>query len=169
MNVTKKILKKITDTLIEHCCGLLITLVVPASAIIFFWGVIKTWLLLSITIPIFLIPLTIILHSAVLFFGIRFYFSPRKKIVNRIAVDKNGECYCPSCNTYLNIIQDPKYVGERVFFCNKCSSVRHPYLESGKYIGAPEFCIFQKEKPQTVYTSEIAHLRVNENLKKMGL
>lgn len=163
----EKIIDVVLTFLTQHFLGLLLTLV-PTSIIYFFWSCIKSWLMVSVTFPIFSILIIGILCLAVLFFIAKFYFSPRKKIVNRIAVDKKGECYCPSCNEYLNIIQDHKYVGERVFFCSKCNSVRHPYLESGKYAGAPDFCAFQKKKPQTVYTSAIAHSRVAEALKKMG-
>lgn len=118
-----------------------------------FWDNIKNWLLSSVSVPIFLIFIVVILFALLAYF----IFKPRKKIINGIAVDKKGECYCPVCYKYLNIVQDSKYVAERVFFCNQCNSTWRPYLENGKYMGAQYFKAFQKKKPQTICTSEIVH------------
>lgn len=165
----KFIKENIIHPLLEFAAQHFIRLIAAALGtlpIIYFLDAIKNWLLSSIHIQVYLILASAVLYVVVIYFCLKAYFTPKTKIINRIAVDKYGECYCPSCKGYLNIAQDPDHVGSKVFFCSKCNEIRLPYLENSKYIGAPEFHAFQKENPQTIYTSKIAQQRLNDSIKK---
>lgn len=121
----------------------------------------------TIVIIIFTVQLIVLIWA--FYYIYKLHTVRRKKIINRIAVDKKGECYCPVCLQYLSIVQDPQYKGQYPFYCKKCDIYHYPYLETSKHISAPQFHVFQKEHPQTIYTSKDAHLKVQEDLKKLGL
>lgn len=155
-----KIINKISETF----TGIIFLVVVWLLS--YFWAYLESLISFNPGITIIFLG---ILFVSVCYLGLKQFLTSRKKIINRILVDKEGECFCPNCSRYLSIIQNTKHPGERVFFCKTCDSIHHPYLENSKYISAAEFHAFQKENPQTVYTHHIAITRRNEQLKKINL
>lgn len=79
----------------------------------------------------------------------------QKKLVNRIRIDKKGECYCPNCYGITVIDRHPINTGHNVFKCIKCNTFYTPILENGKSVTAHEFYPYQKENPQKILTSAV--------------
>lgn len=93
------------------------------------------------------------------FTGFKLYKMSRKKNINRIKVDREGECFCPVCEQQLLIQEDQKYVAQNIFYCEKCKTTHRAWLPNGKFINATDFYSYQQqlvlkgEKPQ-IYKSQ---------------
>ncbi len=166
-----KIINSFFAHICDHIIGYIISLIASGGGGIIWYlkKNIEDLIIFHTSIVFSFIVVIFICLMMSIFFHLKSYLLARKKIVNRIAVDRNGECYCPLCFKYLNIKQDPKYPGQSGFFCEHCNCMHYPYLENGKFIGAPQFYNFQKENPQSVVNSEIVQSKLAKELKELGL
>jgi hypothetical protein len=102
----------------------------------------------------------IVLFIISCFCGYKLYVSNRKVLMNRIRVDRRGDCYCPNCSRHLDIKVDPSHKAQQHFFCKKCKEGRYPYLETGKYGDAAQFYAFQQrqisegKKPRIMFVDD---------------
>lgn len=157
-----KIVKNIIKGILETLSGNIISAILSLS---FFSGLLHNFNTLIIKHPLIFEILFALSLTTIIFLTLnrhklslqlqKINKKSEKKIVNRIAVDKQGECYCPKCDTHLSIKTDVKYVGQKLFFCQKCKSEDYPWLKSATTVSAHSFYAFQQQYPQTVLTSEL--------------
>lgn len=102
--------------------------------------------------------LTISLLSAgwalAIFFSIQFLMSNQKKLINGIIVNKKGLCFCPACNSHLEMHDRPRYSAQKLFYCKLCKENKYSLLQNGQIICAQYFSSQQYHAPQTLITHD---------------
>ncbi|MHB1222215.1 MAG: hypothetical protein ACYC0J_09495 [Gammaproteobacteria bacterium] len=91
-----------------------------------------------------------------------------KKIVNSIAVDQHGDCFCPACDKALLIIRHPQYVGTKTFHCTSCKNLLSVILDNGKHAWPYYFANHQKLHPQSTLTAKQFSEHVQQSYKDAG-
>lgn len=99
------------------------------------------------------------LYSAYL--TIQLVSSKLKIVVNGIAVDKKGNCFCSECFKKLDLIKSETSLS-KVFYCKPCDKKHYPWMDNGDCLQPPTFISFQIKNPQTVVTYAMyrAHLGI---------
>lgn len=149
----KSLVGKIFDKFLEDIAGQLVGFFSVLFAI--FFSIKKLLENTILTNPGAALFLMTLFFLCAFIFGFKLYFISSKKMINRISVDRNGECYCPNCYGVTVIDRHPVNIGHAVFTCKKCDNFYTAILENGKSVTAHEFYAYQKENPQKVLTSDV--------------